>query len=107
MIDEGVAQLLREGLVSIVLLVKVELASRLGLLSFPLHFSLNTGPNLGKVYLPGTISPSSLGHLFPKWLPTPQPMAQTARVFMLPRVFSRLRHMFSAPCSRVTPNYSV
>lgn len=70
-IDEGIAQLLCWVLVNIVLLVKGELPSRLGLLSFSLHFSLNTDPTLGKVCLPQTIYPTLLGYF--SWMAAPTP----------------------------------
>lgn len=92
-IDEGVAQLLCRVLVSVVLLVKREPSSRLGLLSFSLRFSLNIGLTLGKVWLPQTTSPG----LF-SWMAappyTPSPGSQNTQ---MPGVFSLPGPRLSAP----------
>lgn len=101
-IDEGVAQILRGALVTILLLGKGEPELRLGLLSF--FYSISTRLSLGQSLSSMATFPSPL--IFPKWPPPPQPPARAARLPLLLREFRLLGHVLSSPYPRVTSLYN-
>lgn len=106
MIDEGVGEIFQGALVSIILLVKEEPHQQwVSCHSLYILGSTQTSPWAKSVFH-DHLSPHLLD-VFPKWLSPLQPLAQATRELMLSGVFGLLRHVFSAPCSRVTPDHSV
>ena len=105
-IDEGVAQILRGALVNILLLVKGQTSSRPGLLPFPLYFISTEVQPWAKSVFHGRFP--SISCVWFSYMAAPaQPLAHAARVLMLLRELSLLRHAFSAPHPRVTPDHTM